>query len=137
MKPIYFFLPLVCAFAIFSFRIYSTPIPNQPQFDESTKGQIAKGKLVYQKYNCQSCHQIYGLGGYLGPDLTNCMKEGRNGELLIKTLTQVGTTQMPSFPITETEMENLIAFFKALDQTGNSDPRHFIVSSNGMIAEHE
>ncbi len=31
----------------------------------------AAGKLLYQKYNCQACHQIYGLGGYMGPDLTN------------------------------------------------------------------
>ncbi len=30
-----------------------------------------KGKLLFQEYNCISCHQLYGLGGYMGPDLTN------------------------------------------------------------------
>jgi nitric oxide reductase subunit C len=33
----------------------------------TTRQQL--GKKIYQEYNCQSCHQIFGLGGYLGQNL--------------------------------------------------------------------
>ena len=38
------------------------------------------GKVLYQKYNCTACHQIYGLGGFLGPDLTIVVSQQGKGE---------------------------------------------------------
>lgn len=36
----------------------------------SDPGTISKGKgLYFEKYGCQSCHQIAGKGGYVGPPL--------------------------------------------------------------------
>ena len=34
-------------------------------------GQVKRGQQIYQQSNCMACHQFYGLGGYMGPDLTN------------------------------------------------------------------
>ncbi|MCH7870146.1 MAG: c-type cytochrome, partial [Planctomycetes bacterium] len=31
------------------------------------------GLAIWRENNCQACHQIYGYGGFLGPDLTNLM----------------------------------------------------------------
>jgi putative heme-binding domain-containing protein len=33
-------------------------------------GDVAKGRAVYQRLDCASCHVIAGAGGVLGPDLT-------------------------------------------------------------------
>ena len=46
------------------------------KYGNNTISSLAcEGKIVFQKYNCISCHQLYGLGGYLGPDLTNVISE--------------------------------------------------------------
>ncbi len=42
-------------------RIPSEPLPGDPD----------KGKLVYQKAECGSCHIVAGKGGNLGPDLSD------------------------------------------------------------------
>jgi len=37
-----------------------------------TPAMVAAGKALYQtKYQCQSCHTIGGMGGYVGPNLNN------------------------------------------------------------------
>jgi nitric oxide reductase subunit C len=93
----------------------------------------SEGRLVWQKYNCQSCHQLYGLGGYLGPDLTYIYSAPGKGEIVIKALVKSGTTQMPSFNLTIEEETNLLQFLKSTDASGQADPRKFLVKSNGMI----
>lgn len=93
------------------------------------------GKLIYQKYNCQSCHQIYGLGGYLGPDLTNVISAEGKGENLVRIMVSEGVRQMPSFELDQDEMDALIAFLKNVDSSGVSDPRQLIIQKDGMIAQ--
>lgn len=94
-----------------------------------------RGKLIYQKYNCQSCHQIYGLGGYLGPDLTNVISAEGKGENLVRIMVSEGVRQMPSFELDQDEMDALIAFLKNVDSSGVSDPRQLIIQKDGMIAQ--
>ena len=38
---------------------------------EAPTPEARAGMRLWQENNCQSCHQFYGLGGYMGPDLTN------------------------------------------------------------------
>ena len=77
-----------------------------------------RGKKIWLQYNCQSCHQIYGFGGFLGPDLTN------RGKLFeaesLQELLAEGPSQMPSIKISLTDARDLEAFFKAMDKTGIS-----------------
>ena len=101
---------------------------------ESFDSKVAsEGRLVWQKYNCQSCHQLYGLGGYLGPDLTNIYSAAGKGEVVIKAIVKSGTSQMPSFSLTAKEESSLLQFLKSTDASGLADPRNFVVKSNGMI----
>ncbi|MCC7298300.1 MAG: cytochrome c [Bacteroidia bacterium] len=90
-----------------------------------------KGKMVWQKYNCNACHQIYGLGGYLGPDLTN-VTSIRNTKQLTAFI-KSGTKSMPVLNLTDTEIECLIEFLKNVNSTGKSDPRTFQIQKNGTI----
>ncbi len=73
------------------------------------------GKQLFQKQNCQSCHQIYGMGGYLGTDLTHAISDKNRGETYMKAILKSGGSRMPNFYFTDVEIENIIAFLKYLD----------------------
>ena len=79
--------------------------------------EAVQGKLLYQKYNCQACHQIYGLGGYLGPELTTVMSQHGLGEMYALAILKAGTTRMPNFHLNEIEINQLIVFLKYIDKT--------------------
>jgi len=130
MKPIYVFVILCISFLVFSSGIYFSK--SEIQQKELTK-EVADGKMVWQKYNCQSCHQIFGLGGYLGPDLTNLMAQEGKGKLFLKAMVESGTKQMPAFKLSDAEMQALSTFLSEVNLSGKSDPRSFEIFSSGMI----
>lgn len=132
IKTVHIFSILCILFLVYSFNIYLIPLHSK--MPEGFDSKVAsEGRLVWQKYNCQSCHQFYGLGGYLGPDLTNIYSAPGKGEVMIKALVKSGTNQMPSFNLTLEEESNLLQFLKSTDASGIADPRKFLVKSNGMI----
>lgn len=96
------------------------------------KGKALKGQLVWQGNNCQSCHQLYGLGGYLGPDLTNVYSGHGKGEVLVRVMLKNGVKQMPAFRMPEEDIQNLLEFLKSVDASGKSDPRTFHTTYTGM-----
>ena len=77
------------------------------------KKDVDAGKMVWQQYNCNACHQVYGLGGYLGPDLTNVYSN--RGSEYIQAFLKNGTGSMPQFHLTETETSLLLSFLKEID----------------------
>lgn len=129
------FVSLCVLFITYSMQIYTFAdrLPLSESFDTE---KAASGRLVWQKYNCQSCHQLYGLGGYLGPDLTNVISAKNKGEHFVKGLIRSGSRQMPGFPLSETEMEALIEFLRSTDESGTADPRTFITNISGTIEQH-
>lgn len=120
-------LILVLTFLTYSFAIYWEELPEPIKANELAK----EGKLIWQEKNCISCHQLYGLGGHLGPDLTN-VAEKRPDEYL-KAFLKTGTKVMPNFNLSEREMNALIAFLKYTNTTGKSDPTTFKVNIDGTI----
>lgn len=117
---------------VYSFSIYLTPFFILA--DKNLNLNEAKsGLLVWQKYNCQACHQLYGLGGYLGPDLTNIYSKKGKGEAYIKAIISSGTKQMPSFNLRADEKKQLLDFLKMANASGIADPRNFNTQMNGMI----
>jgi nitric oxide reductase subunit C len=79
---------------------------------------VKAGWSTWQEKNCQSCHQLYGLGGYMGPDLTNTA--GTKGAKYLKTFIKYGTGRMPDYHLSDTEIEGLVAFLFWVDKTGQS-----------------
>src|SRR5574343_601187 len=99
---------LVAAFLGYSCFLYSDlPVQNKEPLQTADKG-----KMLWQQYNCGACHQVYGMGSYLGPHLTNIM---------------------PNYHLTETEITELTNYLRHLDASGNSDPRTFTIQRNGFI----
>lgn len=95
--------------------------------------QADRGKLIWQKYNCGSCHQFYGLGGHLGPDLTNVF--GKRSPEYITAFLKNGTPVMPNFHLEDKEIQALLAFLEETDASGSSDPRTYRLNYNGTIIQ--
>lgn len=78
--------------------------------------QAVQGRRLWHQHNCQACHQIYGFGGFLGPDLTNAgprLTRARLDEVLT-----VGNSQMPAFHLDSPAIDAIEAYLLELDQTG-------------------
>jgi nitric oxide reductase subunit C len=130
--PFLIFSVLCLGFLLFSLSIYLKP-PSYKGKVQFMSDRAMEGKLIWQKYNCQSCHQMYGLGGYLGPDLTNVYSKYQKNDATLKAFFKGGFLQMPQFHLEEREENVLIEFLKAADETGSSDPRKYKKHINGMI----
>lgn len=76
------------------------------------------GKMAFQKHQCMSCHQIYGLGGYLGPDLTNVYLRYDKADAFLMQIIKNGGYKMPRLNLTEPEVKAVIQYLKELSQTG-------------------
>ncbi len=107
---------LVSIFIIYNVFVYTQGTTNiTPKMSESA----LRGEKLYQENNCTACHQLYGLGGYLGPDLTNTVSTKPGGEMYVKAFLNSGIKAMPKFEFTEEEMNDLVQFFKEVDNTGH------------------
>ena len=77
--------------------------------------QVVAGKRVWQKYNCNDCHTILGFGSYYAPDMTKVYwRRGAEGIKAVVSAPERFTTwrKMPRQPITEKELEDLVAFLR-------------------------
>ena len=113
-----FLILLVVTYLCYSALIYSVGTNHLPQ--EKINPVAAKGFRVWQQKNCQSCHQLYGLGGYMGPDLTNIMSDSLKGEPYAKAFITNGSAKMPNFSLSTEQIDELTAFLKWVDKSGRS-----------------
>jgi nitric oxide reductase subunit C len=107
---------LVGCFLTQSYLVYSDPDPSPP-LDQ----QALVGRRVWHERGCQTCHQLYGFGGFLGPDLTNASP--RLAPDRLRTVLTVGSGAMPAFGLSEEEIAGVAAFLAAVDRTGRGQLR--------------
>ena len=75
--------------------------------------QVAHGKYVFQRKNCNDCHTILGIGGYFAPDLTK-VADNRDSAWIRRFLAnpaaaKPGTT-MPDQHLAEADVLDIAAF---------------------------
>jgi nitric oxide reductase subunit C len=129
------FVVLFVVFALYTlFVATSTPLI-QKQDGFVANQTTRKGKLLFQEYNCISCHQFYGLGGYMGPDLTNSYSE--KGEDVIRTFLKNGSDKMPDFGLSEGEIESLVAYLKLVDASGYYPVKEYELTWFGTVINKE
>ncbi|MBW8360282.1 MAG: cytochrome c [Weeksellaceae bacterium] len=92
-----------------------------------------RGKRLWQEKNCIACHQIYGLGGYLGPDLTNSYSQ--RGPDYIKAFLRSGTMVMPNYGFTEIEIQDLAQYMKSIDESGIGMPSKLKINYDGTVQQ--
>ena len=117
MIKIYVFLALFLSYVGYSAFVYTSGTESNIAFTKPVSESIDHGRLLFQKYNCISCHQLYGLGGYLGPELTTSWSDPKVGEQIMRTFLQYGGTRMPNFHFTAKEIDDILSFLKYVDST--------------------
>lgn len=120
MVKIATFFTLFSAYIVYSVTVYTVGTKDTVQISDASMQQIAYGKSLFQQYNCVSCHQLYGLGGYLGPELTTTWSDPTKGELFMRTLLKGGGLRMPNFNLSEKEINGLVSYLRYVDSSAIS-----------------
>jgi nitric oxide reductase subunit C len=115
------YLILIALFLGYSLVVYTKATESSIIPTPAEQKKISMGKALYQQYNCQSCHQIFGLGGYLGTDLTNAWSDPARGENMMRALLRSGGSRMPDFSFTSEQTESILAYLKYTDATSTAD----------------
>lgn len=131
--PIRIFIILCVLFLIYSFSIYLKPYRESEKWNNATTKRAAEGKMVWQKHNCHTCHQLYGLGGYLGPDLTNVTAKPGYSDVFLKAVILNGMKQMPPFDLSDKDLNDLLVFLKSMNKTGTANPQNYSPQLNGTF----
>ncbi|TDQ25400.1 c-type cytochrome [Tenacibaculum caenipelagi] len=119
---------LITFFCFYNFLIYTSKEKETPV---KLSKKAIKGQKIWQDNNCWSCHQVYGLGGYLGPDLTNIYSTKDSN--YIKAMLNSGIQSMPKFSFTEEDKEAIVAYLKTIDSTGYYPNYEAIIKPNGWV----
>jgi nitric oxide reductase subunit C len=125
-----FMVLLVSVFGFYNFTIYTN---ENSKYTAVLSKKALEGQALWQDNNCFSCHQLYGLGGYLGPDLTNVFSTKGKGADYIKVFLNSGIKAMPQFNFSEKEKEALVAFLKEVDQSGYYPNHNATIEPNGWV----
>ncbi len=123
---------MCAAFAVYSLYVYTAGT-------ESAEGRpltrsVKAGLDLYQEKNCVACHQFYGLGGYMGPDLTNVISDPDKGGAYARSFLESGTERMPDYGFSESEIDDLIQFLEFVDATGQYPPQQTELRWYGTVA---
>lgn len=116
-KTTVFFLLFTC-YAAFSAWVY-TKGTEQPT--ASLSEEVLRGKKIWQQKNCIACHQLYGLGGYLGADLTHIISDPAKGKSYATAFIKSGGSTMPDFHFTHTDIEAIIAYLSYVDASAKTN----------------
>jgi nitric oxide reductase subunit C len=107
-------LGLVACFVVQTWLVYSDA-PSRVQHDELA----LEGATLWHEQACQSCHQLHGFGGFLGPDLTNVASDlGASFDDRLVGALDTGPGQMPAYELDAGQVRALAAFLRDLDRGG-------------------
>ena len=129
---------------IFLFLTYDSLV-QMPHRTQETKldAHVAAGKWVWQKYNCNDCHTILGIGGYYAPDVTKVMSD-RDKEWITSFLRDPervwpNPRKMPNLHLQEQEIADLVAFLDWVNgiDTNNWPPKPMVATAVTSLSTGE
>jgi nitric oxide reductase subunit C len=124
---------LITASLIYSGFVYT--VGTDSKNPVAVTDTVRHGKMLWQEKNCTACHQLYGLGGYMGPDLTNIISAPGKGEIYAEAFIRSGTKKMPNFHFNDNEIKSLVAFLKYVDASGKFPLKDFGLTYYGTVEE--
>jgi nitric oxide reductase subunit C len=116
-------------------------ISKMPQrtHEDRLDAKVAYGKWTWQKYNCNDCHTILGIGGYYAPDVTKVMSR-RDGEWMSQFLRDPhavwpAARRMPNLHLNDVEIADLTAFLTWVNgiDTNNWPPKPVAMTTSGPV----
>jgi nitric oxide reductase subunit C len=121
------FFTLVSAYLLYTLFVYTKGTSTESPIS----GEAIEGRQLFREKNCISCHQLYGLGGYMGPDLTNVISA--KGEIYVRSFLENGTEKMPDFDLKENQVKSMIAYLTYVDSTSFYPVRNFELTWYGTV----
>ncbi len=113
MKKLLLISVLGCLYAGYSTWVYTDGTTSAAAMSPAAM----EGKELWQRNNCQTCHQLYGLGGYMGPDLTTITTDKYRGPLYAKAMLLNGGAIMPNFHLTEKNAADIVEYLSYVNTT--------------------
>jgi nitric oxide reductase subunit C len=108
----------------------------QRTHEDKLDAEVAAGKWVWQKHNCNDCHTILGIGGYYAPDVTK-VASYRDSAWMKKFLNDPEKVwpagrKMPNLHLTDQEISELIAFLSWVNgiDTNNWPPKPVVAAAS-------
>ena len=99
---------LAASFVVQTGLVYSDDV------DIRLSAEAVEGRRLFHEGSCQVCHQLWGQGGFLGPDLTNAAS--RVDETRLSSLLTVGSGQMPAFGFDDEQIRAIGTFLEEIDR---------------------
>ncbi len=118
-RALVFALTAACFFAL-GIVVYRDDPEGDPSAFTELSSAARAGFMHWRAQNCLVCHQLYGFGGYLGPDLTHVAQRVDESNFL--EILKKGTGPMSRVKIGEAEAMELYAFLKEMDRSGQGHP---------------
>lgn len=113
------FLAVACSFFVQAALVW-TNAGDRPGSTVALSSNAREGQTIFRSHGCQSCHALFGMGGFLGPDLTNAARRvppARFAELL-----QDGSGPMPAYHLDGLQRAAVFAYLEAINATGQGTP---------------
>jgi nitric oxide reductase subunit C len=126
------FMLLFSAFIPYSVYVYTHG--TEASHISPMTAEAQHGQQLFQTHNCVACHQFYGLGGYMGPDLTNVISN--KGAAYARAFLMSGTRRMPNFNLSETELDAMVAYLEFVDTTGRYPADNYQVDWYGTVVQN-
>ncbi len=115
----------------------------QRTHSEKLDAQVTAGKWVWQKYNCNDCHTILGIGGYYAPDVTKVMSY-RDADWITRFLKEPekvwpNARKMPNLHLQDAEVADLVVFLTWVNgiDTNNWPPKPMVAAAVTSLAPGE
>lgn len=109
-------------------HLYEQPLTAQAANVSTSNNAVAEGLQLFHDKGCEYCHQINGVGGIRGPDLTNVAGRLTSQEIVIRISN--GAENMPAYGSTldNSQLNALVAFLET--RTGDGGTR--LTKSNDL-----
>lgn len=111
----------VACFLFFGLLVYRDDPGSNPGGFVRLSERAQRGLGLWRDRNCHVCHQLYGMGGYLGPDLTHVSL--RVDEDTFRQILRQGTGPMPPAALDVDGQSDIYAF---LSEMGSAGQGHLI-----------
>lgn len=121
--------------AFFFYSAYVYTMGTDAPHIEPMSGEARHGQDLFQEHNCIACHQFYGLGGYMGPDLTNVISN--YSPAYARAFIMNGTPRMPKFDLSDDDLDALVAYLEFVDSTGTYPPEEYDVHWYGTVTQED
>lgn len=91
--------------------------------DALPEGSTARSdRAAWRAAGCQQCHSIVGLGGHLGPDLTNVIS--RMSPAYVRAMVRAGPPGMPAYTgLDEQSLDRVVRYLQSIDAWATYPPR--------------